>query len=129
MTFLGLITTGSGGAGWKITLRLTSTYGNHLSIRTDCGLLGNWAIRSTTTLRGGAGKRLPEMVMICWPIHGGGCGGASRMTKGSGVHGLAGCWRITIGGAGAGKTFGSFKLMFFILIYAWKKFSYLIDWN
>ena len=33
-----------------------------------------------------------------------------RITKGSGVHGLAGCWRIIRGGAGAGIWFGSFDL-------------------
>lgn len=38
----------------------------------------------------------------------GGCGGgASRITNGSGVQGLGGCWRMTSGGAGAVGRFGS----------------------
>jgi hypothetical protein len=40
-------------------------------------------------------------------IHGGGHGGASRITNGSGVQGLAGCWRMITGGAGAVGLFGS----------------------
>jgi len=34
---------------------------------------------------------LPDIVIIFWPIQGGACGGASRMTRGSGVHGRGGC--------------------------------------
>ena len=41
------------------------------------------------------------------PIQGGAGGGASLIIKGSGVIGLGGCWRITIGGAGAVIVFGS----------------------
>ena len=40
---------------------------------------------------GGGGNGLPEIVIICCGMHGGGHGGTSRMTKGSGVHGLGGC--------------------------------------
>lgn len=73
---------------------------------TDCGLHGSGAKRSMTTFLGGGGKRLPEIVIIFGPTCAGGCGGASRMTKGSGVAGLAGCWRITSGGAGGTHIFG-----------------------
>ena len=36
-------------------------------------------------------------------------GGLSRTTKGSGVQGLGGCWRMTRGGAGGAKVLGSFS--------------------
>lgn len=64
MTFLGLTTTGSRSFDfWKMTRRLTWPYGSHLSMITDCGLLGNGANLSITTLRGGGGIRLPEIVI------------------------------------------------------------------
>ncbi len=94
-----------------MTRRFVSLYGNHLSIRTDCGLLGTGAKRSITTLRGGGGKRLPEIVISLRPTAGGGCGGASRITNGSGVDGLGGCWRMTSGGAGAGNMLRSWVIM------------------
>ena len=56
-----------------------------------CGLEGNGARRSMTTLRGGGGKRLPDIVMTLRPMCGGGAGGFSRITSGSGVDGRAGC--------------------------------------
>ncbi len=43
----------------KITFLLCSTYGNHLSIKTDCGLAGIGANLSTTTFLGGAGNLFP----------------------------------------------------------------------
>ena len=58
---------------------------------TDCGFAGNSANLSMTTLRGGGGKRLPLIVISFLPIFVGGNGGASRITSGSGVLGLAGC--------------------------------------
>jgi len=54
-------------------------------------LLGSGAKRSITTFRGGGGKRLPEIVIIFLPTATGGCGGASRTIRGSGVEGLGGC--------------------------------------
>ena len=123
--FLGLQYTGSCGAAWNITLLLAFWYGNHRSVITACGLLGTVANLSTITFLGGGGSLLPEIVIIFWPTAGGSLGGASRTTKGSGVHGLGGCWRITSGGAGGNKIFGSYillilsfiKLFFFIEIY------------
>ena len=53
------------------------------------------------TFRGAGGKRLPDIVIILRPIGAGGSGGASRITRGSGVVGRAGCCRIMSGGAGA----------------------------
>lgn len=50
------------------------------------------------------------------PTGAGACGGASRMTNGSGVTGLAGCWRITRGGAGGVKIFGSCVMTYFMII-------------
>lgn len=111
ITFLGLMTTGSGGAAWKMTRRLTSLYGSHLSIKTDCGLLGIGASLSITTLRGGGGSRLPEMVISLRPTGCGAWGGASRIIRGSGVDGLGGCWRITSGGAGAGNILRSWVMI------------------
>jgi hypothetical protein len=58
---------------------------------TGCGLLGIGANRSTTTFLGGGGNGLPDIVITCVGMHGGGHGGASRITNGSGVHGLGGC--------------------------------------
>jgi len=58
---------------------------------TGCGLGGIGANLSTTTFLGGGGNGFPEMVMTCCGMHGGGHGGASRMTRGSGVQGLGGC--------------------------------------
>ena len=74
-----------------MTLRFTPLYGNHLSMMTDWGLDGSGASRSITTLRGGGGSFLPEMVMILRPISCGGGGGASLTTNGSGVSGRGGC--------------------------------------
>jgi hypothetical protein len=51
-------------------------------------------------LRGGGGRRLPEMVMRLGPTGAGGCGGASRTTRGSGVSARAAAWRMMSGGAG-----------------------------
>lgn len=85
-------TTGSGCVGLlKITRRLISPYGSQRSMITFCGLLGNGARRSITTLRGGGGIRLPEMVILLEPMACGGMGGASRTISGSGVVGRAGC--------------------------------------
>jgi len=67
---------------------------------TDWGLDGSGARRSMTTLRGGGGIFLPEMVIILRPTWAGGCGGASRTTRGWGVTGRGGCWRMMSGGAG-----------------------------
>jgi len=58
-------------------------YGSHRSITIFSGRLGSGAIRSTTTLRGGGGIRLPEIVIRFTPILGGGVGGASRTIKGT----------------------------------------------
>lgn len=58
---------------------------------TDCGLAGSGAKRSMITLRGGGGKRLPEIFISLRPMTGGGGGGCSRITNGSGVTGLGGC--------------------------------------
>ena len=58
---------------------------------TFCGLAGSAASRSMTTLRGGGGIRFPAIVIIFWPIGLGGVGGASRITRGSGVKARAGC--------------------------------------
>ena len=44
-----------------------------------------------TTLRGGGGIRLPDIVINLQPTCGGAWGGASRITKGSGVIGRGGC--------------------------------------
>ena len=60
------------------------------------------------TFLGGGGNRLPEIVINLRPTGAGAWGGASRTTNGSGVSGLAGCWRITNGGAGGVNIFGSF---------------------
>lgn len=110
-TFLGWTTTGSAGALWNTTLLLMlSLYGNQRSTITDCGLLGIGANLSITTFLAGGGNFLPEIVMSFLPIAGGGCGGASRMINGSGVSGLGGCWRITSGGAGGVKVFGSWVM-------------------
>ena len=59
-----------------------------------------------TTFLGGGGNRLPEIVISLRPTGAGGLGGASLTIKGSGVDGLAGCWRITNGGAGGVNMFG-----------------------
>ena len=64
-----------------MTLRLTSLYGSHLSIMTDCGLHGSGAKRSMTTFLGGGGNRLPEIVINLRPTGGGGLGGASLTIK------------------------------------------------
>lgn len=53
------MTIGSGGAPWKITLLFDWVYGNHLSIRTDCGLFGKGANLSMTTFLGGGGSLWP----------------------------------------------------------------------
>ena len=107
MTFLGLTATAAAAVDLlKITLRFTSLYGNHLSMITFCGLLGNGASLSMTTFLGGGGNRLPEMVILFGPTGIGGCGGASRMINGSGVSIRGGCWRIITGGAGGKKVFG-----------------------
>ena len=74
-----------------MTRLLTLAYGSHLSTSTACGFAGNSANRSIMTLRGGGGRRLPDMVISLRPMGAGGCGGASRITSGSGVNGLAGC--------------------------------------
>lgn len=68
--------TGSGGAAWKMTFRLVSAYGNHLSIKTACGLAGNGAIFSTMNFLGGGGSLLPEIVINLRPTGAGGGGGA-----------------------------------------------------
>jgi hypothetical protein len=44
-----------------------------------------------TTFRGGGGNCLPDIVIIRRLTGVGGCGGASRITNGSGVSDLAGC--------------------------------------
>ncbi len=53
-----------------------------------------------TTFLGGGGNCLPDIVISLRPISDGGCGGASRMTTGSGVFGLGGCCLMISGGAG-----------------------------
>jgi len=63
------------------------------------GLAGTGGKRSMITLRGGGGTRLPAMtIRFGWTLGGGG-GGASRMTRGLGVSGRGGCWRMMTGGA------------------------------
>ena len=64
------------------------------------GLAGNWGSLSMTTLRGGGGSRLPDMVITFWPSRGGAGGGSSRNTNGSGVRGTTGRCRMMRGGAG-----------------------------
>ncbi|RNA35176.1 hypothetical protein BpHYR1_023981 [Brachionus plicatilis] len=78
---------------------------------TDCGLDGRGGRRSMITFLGGGGIRLPEMVITFRPSGTGADGGASRMTKGSGVSGRAGCWRMMSGGAGAVTVLGSWLIM------------------
>jgi len=53
-------------------LRFCSVYGIQRSTMIACGFLGNLGKRSTTTLRGGAGKRLPEIVITLRHCTGGG---------------------------------------------------------
>lgn len=60
-----------------------------------------------TTFLGGGGILLPEIVITFLPIETGCLGGNSRITSGSGVHGLFGCWRITSGGAGGARVLAS----------------------
>ena len=74
-----------------MTRLFVCVYGSHRSIMMPCGLEGSGAKRSMTTLRGGGGKRLPDIVMTLRPMCGGGAGGFSRITSGSGVDGRAGC--------------------------------------
>ena len=103
----GFISSGSGGAGLKITRLFCWLYGSHLSIKTDCGLFGIGANRSIITFLGGGGNLRPCIDTYLQPIIGGGFGGCSRIIKGSGVTGLGGCWRIIIGGAGIVSLFAS----------------------
>jgi len=92
MTFLGVATCAAEAAALlKITRRLTSPYGNHLSTMTFCGFDGSGASLSITTFRGGGGRRLPPIVILFGPTGCGGYGGASRTTIGSGVAARAGC--------------------------------------
>jgi len=58
---------------------------------TFCGFDGSGASLSIITFLGGGGRRLPEIVILFGPIAAGGCGGASRITNGSGVSARAGC--------------------------------------
>ena len=59
-----------------MTFLLVSAYGNHLSIRTACGLAGSGAIFSTMTFLGGGASLLPAMVINLRPTGAGGAGGA-----------------------------------------------------
>jgi hypothetical protein len=90
---------------------LTCEYGSHLSTITDCGLDGSGANLSMITFLGGGGRRLPEMVITLRPTCAGGWGGASLITKGSGVHGRGGCWRMMSGGAGGARLFTSWVII------------------
>lgn len=102
-------------------------YGSHLSTIKGWGFDGIGGILSTITFLGGGGNCLPDIVINLRPIikevflninkslyslnykpiNGGGFGGASRIIKGFGVHGLGGNCRIMTGGASGVNLFAS----------------------